>query len=144
MISFLNLFVHLMLLKKQYLEANCASYCPLPRKVQLCLYCLCFLTWLTINLSRDRSHEKSGNEQFVTEISKWVFHERGHLKVQCQIQVLNSYPLASLFLMFYFGLSCSHKRNALQLAAFHYPYFAVLNMWIGNLCLYTFIYRLWM
>ncbi|KAJ4966917.1 hypothetical protein NE237_018766 [Protea cynaroides] len=24
--------------------------------------------------------EKSGNEQFVTEISKWVFHERGHLK----------------------------------------------------------------
>ncbi|XP_020578404.1 dolichyl-diphosphooligosaccharide--protein glycosyltransferase 48 kDa subunit isoform X2 [Phalaenopsis equestris] len=25
-------------------------------------------------------HIKSGNEQFVTEISKWVFHERGHLK----------------------------------------------------------------
>lgn len=25
-------------------------------------------------------HDKSGNEQFVTEISKWVFHERGHLK----------------------------------------------------------------
>lgn len=25
--------------------------------------------------------------------------------------------------MFYFGHSCSHKRNALQLAAFHYPYF---------------------
>ncbi|OMO63425.1 Dolichyl-diphosphooligosaccharide--protein glycosyltransferase subunit WBP1 [Corchorus olitorius] len=25
-------------------------------------------------------HEKSGNEQFSTEISKWVFHERGHLK----------------------------------------------------------------
>ncbi|XP_047071389.1 dolichyl-diphosphooligosaccharide--protein glycosyltransferase 48 kDa subunit isoform X2 [Lolium rigidum] len=25
-------------------------------------------------------HEKSGNEQFVTETSKWVFHERGHLK----------------------------------------------------------------
>ncbi|CAD5191514.1 unnamed protein product [Musa acuminata subsp. malaccensis] len=25
-------------------------------------------------------HEKSGNEQFVSEISKWVFHERGHLK----------------------------------------------------------------
>ncbi|XP_042495714.1 dolichyl-diphosphooligosaccharide--protein glycosyltransferase 48 kDa subunit-like [Macadamia integrifolia] len=24
--------------------------------------------------------EKSGNEQFVTELSKWVFHERGHLK----------------------------------------------------------------
>ncbi|KAK4803953.1 hypothetical protein SAY86_003770 [Trapa natans] len=24
--------------------------------------------------------EKSGNEQFLTEISKWVFHERGHLK----------------------------------------------------------------
>ncbi|CAL0329224.1 unnamed protein product [Lupinus luteus] len=25
-------------------------------------------------------HEKSGNEQFLTEVSKWVFHERGHLK----------------------------------------------------------------
>ncbi|XWS45370.1 hypothetical protein CRYUN_Cryun15aG0131000 [Craigia yunnanensis] len=25
-------------------------------------------------------YEKSGNEQFVTEISKWVFHDRGHLK----------------------------------------------------------------
>ncbi|CAI9104471.1 OLC1v1003148C2 [Oldenlandia corymbosa var. corymbosa] len=25
-------------------------------------------------------HKKSGNEQFLTEISKWVFHERGHLK----------------------------------------------------------------
>ncbi|XP_068660321.1 dolichyl-diphosphooligosaccharide--protein glycosyltransferase 48 kDa subunit-like isoform X2 [Aristolochia californica] len=25
-------------------------------------------------------HAKSGNEQFVTELSKWVFHERGHFK----------------------------------------------------------------
>ncbi|KAJ7967356.1 Dolichyl-diphosphooligosaccharide--protein glycosyltransferase 48 kDa subunit [Quillaja saponaria] len=25
-------------------------------------------------------HEKSGNEQFLIEVSKWVFHERGHLK----------------------------------------------------------------
>lgn len=25
-------------------------------------------------------HEKSGNERFVTELSKWIFHERGHLK----------------------------------------------------------------
>ncbi|XAR59522.1 Dolichyl-diphosphooligosaccharide--protein glycotransferase [Bertholletia excelsa] len=25
-------------------------------------------------------HTKSGNEQFLTELSKWVFHERGHLK----------------------------------------------------------------
>ncbi|XP_021731630.1 dolichyl-diphosphooligosaccharide--protein glycosyltransferase 48 kDa subunit-like [Chenopodium quinoa] len=24
--------------------------------------------------------DKSGNEQFVTELSKWIFHERGHLK----------------------------------------------------------------
>lgn len=24
--------------------------------------------------------EKSGNEQFLTELSKWIFHERGHLK----------------------------------------------------------------
>lgn len=29
---------------------------------------------------RSSSFEKSGNEQFVTELSKWVFHERGHLK----------------------------------------------------------------
>ncbi|GER42597.1 glycosyltransferase 48 kDa subunit [Striga asiatica] len=27
-----------------------------------------------------KKYGKSGNEQFVTEISKWVFHERGHLK----------------------------------------------------------------
>jgi oligosaccharyltransferase complex subunit beta len=26
-------------------------------------------------------YEKSSNEQFVIELSKWVFHERGHLKV---------------------------------------------------------------
>lgn len=26
-------------------------------------------------------HEKCGNEQFFVELSKWVFHERGHLKV---------------------------------------------------------------
>ncbi|XP_071722437.1 dolichyl-diphosphooligosaccharide--protein glycosyltransferase 48 kDa subunit-like [Rutidosis leptorrhynchoides] len=25
-------------------------------------------------------YEKSGNEQFVAELSKWIFHERGHLK----------------------------------------------------------------
>ncbi|PIN02319.1 Oligosaccharyltransferase, beta subunit [Handroanthus impetiginosus] len=25
-------------------------------------------------------YEKCGNEQFLTELSKWVFHERGHLK----------------------------------------------------------------
>ncbi|VFQ72151.1 unnamed protein product [Cuscuta campestris] len=25
-------------------------------------------------------HDKAGNEQFLTEICKWVFHERGHLK----------------------------------------------------------------
>ncbi|KAL5788534.1 hypothetical protein ACOSP7_005483 [Xanthoceras sorbifolium] len=25
-------------------------------------------------------HQKSGNEQFLTELSKWVFNERGHLK----------------------------------------------------------------
>ncbi|KAK6159437.1 hypothetical protein DH2020_006751 [Rehmannia glutinosa] len=25
-------------------------------------------------------HEKCGNEQFLTELSKWVFHESGHLK----------------------------------------------------------------
>ncbi|RLM85929.1 dolichyl-diphosphooligosaccharide--protein glycosyltransferase 48 kDa subunit [Panicum miliaceum] len=27
-----------------------------------------------------KRHERAGNEQFVTETSKWVFHERGHLK----------------------------------------------------------------
>ncbi|KAI4375703.1 hypothetical protein MLD38_013540 [Melastoma candidum] len=25
-------------------------------------------------------HQKAGNEQFLTEISKWIFHERGHLQ----------------------------------------------------------------
>ncbi|KAK9681410.1 hypothetical protein RND81_10G000400 [Saponaria officinalis] len=25
-------------------------------------------------------YKKSGNEQFVTELSRWIFHERGHLK----------------------------------------------------------------
>ncbi|KAF8405173.1 hypothetical protein HHK36_010073 [Tetracentron sinense] len=29
---------------------------------------------------RSTKHEKSGNEQVVMELSKWVFHERGHLK----------------------------------------------------------------
>ncbi|KAK6150956.1 hypothetical protein DH2020_015888 [Rehmannia glutinosa] len=28
----------------------------------------------------DQEYGKSGNEQFVTELSKWIFHERGHLK----------------------------------------------------------------
>eukprot|EP00249_Psilotum_nudum_P014079 c24654_g1_i2 orf=471-1802(-) len=28
-----------------------------------------------------RSYAKSGNEQFAVELSKWAFHERGHLKV---------------------------------------------------------------
>ncbi|KAK3033842.1 hypothetical protein RJ639_034260 [Escallonia herrerae] len=27
-----------------------------------------------------KKYERSGNEQFTTELSKWVFHERGHLK----------------------------------------------------------------
>ncbi|KAH9656532.1 Dolichyl-diphosphooligosaccharide--protein glycosyltransferase 48 kDa subunit [Citrus sinensis] len=35
---------------------------------------------LAIVPSLTKRHEKSGNEQFLTEISKWVFHERGHLK----------------------------------------------------------------
>ncbi|KAG6525340.1 hypothetical protein ZIOFF_015296 [Zingiber officinale] len=35
--------------------------------------------------------EKSGNQQFLTEISKWVFHERGHLKEgECMAQVFLS------------------------------------------------------
>ncbi|XP_050234948.1 dolichyl-diphosphooligosaccharide--protein glycosyltransferase 48 kDa subunit-like [Mercurialis annua] len=29
-----------------------------------------------------RKHEKSGNEQLLVELSKWVFHERGHLKAE--------------------------------------------------------------
>ncbi|KAI3698958.1 hypothetical protein L2E82_42898 [Cichorium intybus] len=29
---------------------------------------------------RCKRYAKSGNQQFATEISKWVFHERGHLK----------------------------------------------------------------
>ncbi|GER40041.1 glycosyltransferase 48 kDa subunit [Striga asiatica] len=42
----------------------------------------CFLTSLMIFLIYIIAwrHEKSGNEQFVAELSKWIFHERGHLK----------------------------------------------------------------
>ncbi|RVW23055.1 Dolichyl-diphosphooligosaccharide--protein glycosyltransferase 48 kDa subunit [Vitis vinifera] len=32
-------------------------------------------------------YEKSGNEQFVTELSKWIFHERGHLKVAVAVKL---------------------------------------------------------
>lgn len=35
-------------------------------------------------ISCGNRHEKSGNEQFLVELSKWVFHERGHLKVSQQ------------------------------------------------------------
>ncbi|GJW71682.1 dolichyl-diphosphooligosaccharide--protein glycosyltransferase 48 kDa subunit [Tanacetum coccineum] len=40
-------------------------------------------------------YEKSGNQQFVTELSKWVFHERGHLKstVSTSIQSLMNFHL---------------------------------------------------
>ncbi|KAF5736066.1 hypothetical protein HS088_TW14G00200 [Tripterygium wilfordii] len=33
-----------------------------------------------VQKAENPKYEKSGNEQFVSEISKWVFHERGHLK----------------------------------------------------------------
>lgn len=39
-----------------------------------------FLRSGVIKAGSSKKHDKSGNEQFVTEISKWVFHERGHLK----------------------------------------------------------------
>ncbi|XP_037497673.1 dolichyl-diphosphooligosaccharide--protein glycosyltransferase 48 kDa subunit [Jatropha curcas] len=32
-------------------------------------------------------YEKSGNEQFLTELSKWVFHERGHLQLRHAVNV---------------------------------------------------------
>ncbi|KAF3330185.1 dolichyl-diphosphooligosaccharide--protein glycosyltransferase subunit [Carex littledalei] len=31
-------------------------------------------------MAKYNRYEKSGNEQLVTEVAKWVFHERGHLK----------------------------------------------------------------
>ncbi|KAG0479381.1 hypothetical protein HPP92_010239 [Vanilla planifolia] len=40
-----------------------------------------FLRYGVLKSGSSKKHDKSGNEQFVTEISKWVFHERGHLKV---------------------------------------------------------------
>ncbi|KAG0481863.1 hypothetical protein HPP92_009947 [Vanilla planifolia] len=40
-----------------------------------------FLRYGVLKSGSSNKHDKSGNEQFVTEISKWVFHERGHLKV---------------------------------------------------------------
>ncbi|KAL6546049.1 Dolichyl-diphosphooligosaccharide--protein glycosyltransferase 48 kDa subunit [Orobanche gracilis] len=40
-----------------------------------------FPIWSTESWNYEQlRHEKSGNEQFLTELSKWVFHERGHLK----------------------------------------------------------------
>ncbi|KAG0479329.1 hypothetical protein HPP92_010187 [Vanilla planifolia] len=39
-----------------------------------------FLRYGVLKSGSSKKHDKSGNEQFVTEISKWVFHERGHLK----------------------------------------------------------------
>ncbi|KAG0482088.1 hypothetical protein HPP92_010172 [Vanilla planifolia] len=39
-----------------------------------------FLRYGVLKSGSSNKHDKSGNEQFVTEISKWVFHERGHLK----------------------------------------------------------------
>lgn len=54
-------------------------------------YCVCFsrdatfffpfLIRINENIFSLNRYDKSGNEQFVTELSKWVFHERGHLKV---------------------------------------------------------------
>lgn len=29
----------------------------------------------------DARHSKSSNQQFAVELTKWTFHERGHLKV---------------------------------------------------------------
>jgi len=42
------------------------------------------------------SHEKSGNQQFAVELTKWTFHERGHLKV-CALQVCLSFQMFAMF-----------------------------------------------
>lgn len=39
-----------------------------------------FFKSLVQKAGASNKYVKSGNEQFVTELSKWVFHERGHLK----------------------------------------------------------------
>lgn len=39
-----------------------------------------FFTLPVKKFGSSTSHEKSGNEQFAVELSKWTFHERGHLK----------------------------------------------------------------
>ncbi|KAH7661742.1 Dolichyl-diphosphooligosaccharide--protein glycotransferase protein [Dioscorea alata] len=46
----------------------------------LALFSNRFLRSGVLKVGSSVKYEKSGNEQFVTEISKWVFHERGHLK----------------------------------------------------------------
>jgi hypothetical protein len=42
--------------------------------------------------------EKSGNEQFAIEATKWTLHERGHLKVGVHLPVLSAKLLFSLAL----------------------------------------------
>lgn len=39
--------------------------------------------------------EKSGNEQFAVEATKWTLHERGHLKVGVHLPVLSAKLLFS-------------------------------------------------
>ncbi|KAL2927491.1 Dolichyl-diphosphooligosaccharide--protein glycosyltransferase 48 kDa subunit [Bienertia sinuspersici] len=39
-----------------------------------------FLRAEVLRAGSSTRYDKSGNEQFVTELSKWLFHERGHLK----------------------------------------------------------------
>ncbi|KAM0952014.1 putative dolichyl-diphosphooligosaccharide--protein glycotransferase [Dioscorea sansibarensis] len=46
----------------------------------LALFSNRFLRSGVLKVGNSVKYEKSGNEQFVNEISKWVFHERGHLK----------------------------------------------------------------
>jgi len=58
-------------------------------------------------------HEKSGNEQFVTEISKWVFHERGHLKVRGYNVIQYGTLVSFSFYSFGFELTFSEKLNML-------------------------------
>ena len=40
---------------------------------------------------------KSGNQQFAVELTKWTFHERGHLKVSVSLHKYGDFTRLSLF-----------------------------------------------
>ena len=80
-------------------------------------------------------HEKSGNEPFVTELSKWIFHERGHLKVGpallcCILISCFNDPCFITMGMVAIHLGCQHRTSQSwgNWWTFHLSY----QWWTGN------------